>query len=290
MKTINFLVNSSQRNTNYSETENLFAVRKKVNLFLFLLHFFYLIYYSFHYLSLLATVALFVVIHMIILFFLKDQYKNRKLIFFNYFVLLFVNYFYDQYFLETPFVFHYLPLLLSVLLFFDLKNEKKFSFGIITLILLFYVLEFLPISYPFSKNAIHNKQLYFANLFLSIVITLYEIYYIIERFMFFRQDNSSSSENSLAKLIDLAKNNEAEFINYHNAFFPEFNNNLLELAPDLTVTELSTCAYIQLRFSSKEIAQYTKNSIGAIETRKYRIRKKLNTSDEKNLYLLLSSL
>ena len=115
MKIINFLANSSRRNTNYSETENLFAVRKKINLFLFLLHFFYLIYYSFHYLLLPATVALFVVIHMIILFFLKDQYKNRKLIFFNYSVLLFVNYFYDQYFLETQFFFHYFPILLSVL-------------------------------------------------------------------------------------------------------------------------------------------------------------------------------
>ena len=290
MKIINFLANSSQRNTNYSETEKLFAVRKKVNLFLFLLHFFYLIYYSFHYLLLPATVALFVVIHMIIIFFLKDQYKNRKLIFFNYSVLLFVNYFYDQYFLENQFVFHYLPLLLSVLLLFDLKNERKFSFTIIGLIFFFYIIDFLPVSYPFSKNAIYNKHLYYVNLFLSVVITLYELYYITERFMLFKQENNKSSENNLSRLIDLAKNDETEFINYHSSLYSDFNNKLLKLAPDLTLTELSTCAYVCLKFSSKEIAQYTRNSIGAIETRKYRIRKKLNINNEKELHTFLATL
>lgn len=132
--------------------------------------------------------------------------------------------------------------------------------------------------------------MYYVNLFLSVVITLYELYYITERFMLFKQENNKSSENNLSRLIDLAKNDETEFINYHSSLYSDFNNKLLKLAPDLTLTELSTCAYVCLKFSSKEIAQYTRNSIGAIETRKYRIRKKLNINNEKELHTFLATL
>lgn len=281
---------SNHRNICYSETEKLFVIRKKINLFLFALHFFYLLYFGVHNLFLPATIALCVVIYMVTMFFLKDQYKSKTTIFISYSFLLLANYLYEQYFTEKQFVFHYLPILLSVLLFFDLKNERKFSFVIIGYILLFYILAFLPISYSFNSNPVHDKTLYYVNLILSIGITLYELYYITERFIFIKKDMLPYQENTISRLIEFARNDETEFINYHNFHYPEFNNKLLELASDLTITELATCAYVKLKFSSKEIAQYTKNSIGAIETRKYRIRKKLNISNEKDFQTFVSEL
>ncbi|MFP3637277.1 helix-turn-helix transcriptional regulator, partial [Bacillus sp. SIMBA_033] len=69
--------------------------------------------------------------------------------------------------------------------------------------------------------------------------------------------------------------------------FPAFNRKLLEITPQLTPSDLEYCALMKLNFDTKQIAVLKKASIGSVETRKSRIRKKLNISNSENIYTWL---
>lgn len=55
------------------------------------------------------------------------------------------------------------------------------------------------------------------------------------------------------------------------------------LHPDLSPNDLRFCAYLRLNLTSKEIAPLLNISIKSVETRRYRLRKKLNLEHEDNL-------
>lgn len=64
---------------------------------------------------------------------------------------------------------------------------------------------------------------------------------------------------------------------------PNFFQNLLEYYPNLTKNDLKVCAYIRINLSSKEIAQMLNITLGGVNKRLYRLRKKLNITAEINL-------
>ncbi len=65
----------------------------------------------------------------------------------------------------------------------------------------------------------------------------------------------------------------------HDKFF----RTLKERWPDLTSNDLRHCAYLRLNFSTKEIANLLNISVRGVEVSRYRLRKKLGVSPEKNL-------
>ncbi|MNI83388.1 hypothetical protein D3C73_1401850 [compost metagenome] len=62
-----------------------------------------------------------------------------------------------------------------------------------------------------------------------------------------------------------------------------FIKELLQLSPQLLPAELELCAYMRLNFDTKEIARACRLSVRAVESRKYRVRKKLGIDAEANL-------
>jgi DNA-binding CsgD family transcriptional regulator len=88
----------------------------------------------------------------------------------------------------------------------------------------------------------------------------------------------------LNNVIELAKNNDKSFHIKFSELFPEFNQKLLEVNPQLTHSDLEYCALIKLKFDTKEIAIYKNTSISSVESKKYRIRKKLCIRTDENMY------
>jgi DNA-binding CsgD family transcriptional regulator/Tfp pilus assembly protein PilF len=74
------------------------------------------------------------------------------------------------------------------------------------------------------------------------------------------------------------------FESVHTGFFAR----LLEKHPTLTQNELKLCAYLRMNLSSKEIAQMLNISIESGNTKRYRLRKKLQLANEENLVTFLS--
>lgn len=74
------------------------------------------------------------------------------------------------------------------------------------------------------------------------------------------------------------------FESVHTGFFTR----LLEKYPTLTQNELKLCAYLRMNLSSKEIARMLNISIESGNTKRYRLRKKLQLENDKNLVAFLT--
>ncbi|WP_162800977.1 LuxR C-terminal-related transcriptional regulator [Chryseobacterium sp. KLBC 52] len=91
-------------------------------------------------------------------------------------------------------------------------------------------------------------------------------------------------------LMSLAKKNEPLFFNEYQSAYPELIERLLKINPNLSTNELSFCAMIQLGFSSKEIAQYGFMQHRSVQTKKNRLRKKLQIPSDVDIYFFLQNL
>jgi len=84
------------------------------------------------------------------------------------------------------------------------------------------------------------------------------------------------------KIVQLAIKGDPSFLKAFKDTYPEFYSLLVRQYPDLTTKDVKFCAMIKLGFSNKEIALYDNMSINTVESRKYRLRKKMSLSEEVN--------
>lgn len=92
------------------------------------------------------------------------------------------------------------------------------------------------------------------------------------------------------RLVSLATKNDPLFFNEYQNAYPELVGRLLKINPKLSTNELSFCAMIQLGFSSKEIAQYGFMQHRSVQTKKNRLRKKLDIPSDVDIYFFLQNL
>lgn len=79
----------------------------------------------------------------------------------------------------------------------------------------------------------------------------------------------------------------SELVNKLNAkFFIEFQS----LHPELNDSEIVICYYISVGFKNKEIATFLNSSIRSLESKRFRISKKINLAQNENLADYLSSI
>jgi len=99
-----------------------------------------------------------------------------------------------------------------------------------------------------------------------------------------------TNPQELSHIINLAQNNDPAFYFKFSELFPEFNQKLLRISSQLTPSDLEYCAMMKLNFDTKQIATFKKTSVASVESRKYRIRKKLNIGNSDNIYTWLSKI
>lgn len=99
----------------------------------------------------------------------------------------------------------------------------------------------------------------------------------------------TGGNHDVKKAIQLVSDIEKNNSNWEqfSTHFDEVNNgflNKLKLKfPNLTNTDLKVCAYLQLKLSTKEIAQLMNISVRGVEISRYRLRKKLQLTTEHSL-------
>ncbi|MDP9959123.1 helix-turn-helix transcriptional regulator [Chryseobacterium lathyri] len=87
-------------------------------------------------------------------------------------------------------------------------------------------------------------------------------------------------DNTYEELMHLAIHSDPSFMNRFKELYPEFYDNLTSKYQNLTLNDMKLCAFIKLNFSNKEIAEYDHISLRTVESKKYRLRKKLNLSGD----------
>jgi tetratricopeptide (TPR) repeat protein len=90
----------------------------------------------------------------------------------------------------------------------------------------------------------------------------------------------------LIKQKDYWKQFETRFNNLH----PEFNNTLTNKFSKLTKNDLEFCSLLKLNLSNKEIASLLQISHESVITKKYRIKKKMEISDDAEFEKLISEM
>lgn len=107
------------------------------------------------------------------------------------------------------------------------------------------------------------------------------------------QSNKHSYNNPIAeneRLKKLALENNIAFFPSFLEVYPRFKENLLKINSTLTHSEIEFCALLKLNLNSIQIASSKKMSIRAVDSKKYRVRKKLKRSTNENLYKWMSKI
>ena len=78
-----------------------------------------------------------------------------------------------------------------------------------------------------------------------------------------------------------------EFQKHFNKSYPGFLEKLASLNKSLTIPDLRICAYLRSGQTTKEIAQMTGLSVRSIESRRYRLRKKLDLKRDTSLHTFI---
>ncbi|WP_415328043.1 helix-turn-helix transcriptional regulator [Chryseobacterium sp. MMS23-Vi53] len=92
------------------------------------------------------------------------------------------------------------------------------------------------------------------------------------------------------KLVSLAKEDINAFYVEFKKAHPTFCTFLKEKYPDLNMSDLNFCCLIKMNFGTKEISMYTNSSLRSVESRIYRIKKKMEIKSQNDLYLDISLL
>jgi len=150
------------------------------------------------------------------------------------------------------------------------------------------------------ENAERKKET--KNLFFILSLSIATCLLFIFLFLYYYRKHKSKNldkidiphqmpvqESIFKEVIQLAKENNPEFLTRFNEYCPHFSEELLKVSP-LKISEIRFCAYIYLNFSTKEIAEYTFTSVRTVQTKKYNLRKKLNIPGDMDIYVWFSKL
>lgn len=102
----------------------------------------------------------------------------------------------------------------------------------------------------------------------------------------FIKTDSTKALNNTIKQIDfiIESNDDWEQLKLHfDTVFSGFYDSLLTKYPSLSETELRHCMFVKLHIQTKEIARILNIDPRSVQTARYRIKKKLDLSEEQDL-------
>lgn len=317
-----FRIISNEAEELYDEDErNYLNLINKYLLFLFLLFLFYSVFIIIFFGD--AVISTFLTVITLFWFFLMavkgktNRYRKAlKTSFIFVFTLLvfIVSFFHIYTFKNAGVEYFYFSLLFAIPFFFNYK-EDFISVLILAFIIsanciacLYFDFDFLPKSTFFEAGDFKTIKL--LNILFSIASFLMDISFITQKddliFGLMEDTRMKDStiedlqktntgllkqqmlinhltEENIREIYSLAQTNSPLFFDKFQIFFPHFIPAVLSKNPNLIHSELYFCALMKIDFDTKKIAQCTNSSIRAVESKKYRIRKKLNIPSDMNI-------
>lgn len=241
-----------------------------------------------------------------VLCFVTEKKKFPIVVMFLYITNVLIFFMYGSIYYEgnSFMLFHFLAIIFSTPWVYTITKSIKHPFFIVVFTIAMYTLSFYsPNFFPYQNK---ESGRFFLNFNLAIGVAcclmqliLYMIFFksfskrgLVSRDFIssFEYEKNEDYAESFSALKKVAQENEIEFYNVFYEAHPNFDRKLLEVSPDLSLTEIRTCYYLALDFTTKEISEFTYTSVKGIESRKFRIRKKLIIDDETELIHFLKSL
>lgn len=104
------------------------------------------------------------------------------------------------------------------------------------------------------------------------------------------ENHENIDAQKLNELVEIAYINHLSFIIKFKEYYPVFTKSIESMIPNILISEFEVIALLKLNFTTKEIAIATNSSVRAIESKKYRIRRKLQIPSEMDMSVFFSKL
>lgn len=210
--------------------------------------------------------------------------------------------------------FYFFPVLSSIPFLFDLKKDWLYVSSIFIIAMLFIIFPLLvPIELIDKIKDLNDtsvKIIGAVNILLSILTLFVTIYFVHEKeqyILFVTSKKEEIEENfneleekyfnlmkiqfqvnnlteeEILEIYKLAETSAPLFLDKFCIFFPDFKKTLDNKELSLSYNDKVFCALIKLNFDTKKIAQILDLTVRAVESKKYRLKKKLNISQETNI-------
>lgn len=240
---------------------------------------------------------------------LKEYRQNKKLIICIFiFLCLVITYYSSLCGQESGVFLFYFSLISALPFFFEIKTDKKIIYSIACFVLISL---YITVIYDFElvdKDSLiiinkYEKKLMILNVTFSVLVFVVD-YYFIERkrliVSLLRSENEDNintikmlqtendrllknqfivnnlTEENIDEIMKLAQKDDPFFLDKFQFFFPDFFSKLEDMETKLILSDQRLCAMMRLNLDTKQIATYTNTTIKSVESKKYRLRKKLN--------------
>ncbi len=248
----------------------------------------FMLFFIFFSLGIISLILIFISIKLIKTF-------HYIFIIFTSFILFFICIYSD---ITNGFIFYYLTLIPTIPF---IYYDKRKILHILTIngIIIFQILVIIDLNFKdISKTILHldfsNKILISNIIISSINLFILKILSIKKETLFLEITETNNegfsysnekhiSDNKIIELKNIAENSTNLFYPKFLSVYPSFICIIKDLNCNFNKSELEICAYIKLNYSTKDIARYTKSSIRSIESKKFRIRKKLKLATNEKL-------
>ncbi len=254
---------------------------------------------------------------------IKEYRKNKYVILITFVLLnLIITYYSSFCGVESCVFLFYFPLLLAIPFFLNYP-ENKVEIIIISFIILgsLYIsainnFSLIPQSDLVLKYHYQNKLL-IMNITFSLLIFRITYYFVGEKkredymlvdfnvtkdqyikdlqvkieYLEGQYKKEKLSESDISEIIRLAQTNDSIFIERFDLYFPNFFNIIRSVSKSpLTISDLYLCAMLKLNFNNKQIALYSNSTVKSIESKKYRLRKKIEIPDDQDFTIWITSI
>lgn len=105
-----------------------------------------------------------------------------------------------------------------------------------------------------------------------------------------KNDSQSKDLNKMIASLERNADEVKEISNHLDLLADPYIDHLKTLYPELSIEELKMCKYLKLKFTTKEIAEKLNLSYRGAETKRYRLRKKMNINKGISIISFLDSI
>jgi hypothetical protein len=239
----------------------------------------------------------------------KNKVSPFNLIFASSILFSIVLFFYMIYLRMNLIVLFFFPKLFAVGSFLNFKPDFKKLIVVLLFDLVLIVLYFAT-DIHISGNLITNQDFILFSTLIYVIffiaLTILGIFIIYKKtellFHFhslYQQTFEIVDDNDFNDNIDIDHQNEIKdliksdyslFYDKFKEYYPVFVSKIEKLYSNFVLEEMKVIALLYLNYSTKEISTITDSTLRSIESKKYRIRKKLHISSDKDINMFLHNL
>jgi len=239
----------------------------------------------------------------------KSKVSPFNLIFVSSILFSVVLFLYLLYLKMNLVVLFFFPKLFAVGSFLNFRKDLKKLLGVFLLDLVLVVLYFTT-NIHISDNMVLNRDFRFSSVLIYITffaaLTILGIFIISKKTQLLLHFHSLYQQNfeivedidsndtididHQNKLKELIKSDYSLFYDKFIECYPIFISKIARLYSNFVIEEMKVIALLYLNYSTKEIATITNSTLRAIESKKYRIRKKLMIPSDKDINMFLHNL